>query len=264
LFWLGVSCQASAQARPTPQATAQTTESAPLSATPTADANAQAYSAAVDLGFKEFELGNYAEAQEHFLKAASLDRNARVLRALGMTSYELRNYADCIAYLSEALPSTHRPLSAADRADAEVLLGRARGYVARYTLVTRPERVELQLDDAPLALDASRSALLRVGPHHLEASAPSYRPSRRELLVVGGEDKTLQIDLEPMASARALSDESSSAWSSPWLWIGVGAAVVGAGVALAFVMQPDKKSVIDDPVTTSQSPGVVIRALSKP
>lgn len=260
LICLGVSFVASAQPAP-PAPSAE-----PAAAAPADDAKIQSYRAAIDLGFKEFELANYAEAEQHFLTAAALDRNARVLRALGMVGFELRNYPACIAYLSEALQSGNRPLSDADRTDSEALLRTARGYVARYTIVTRPENAVLQLDDAPLALDASRSALLRVGPHHLEASAPSHRSSRRELQVVGGENLTLQIDLLPLAASTQLSDDGSSgsAWSSPWLWIGVGAAVVGAGIALAFVLQPDKERVVEDPVMTSQTRGVVIRALSRP
>jgi tetratricopeptide (TPR) repeat protein len=223
------------------------------------------YRTAVELGFKEFELGNYVEAHVRFLEAAAIDRNARVLRALGMVTYELRSYPEAIAYLAEALQSNNRPLATSVRAETEELINRARGYVARYTFVLKPVHAELRLNDARLALDPSHSALLSLGTHSLEARAAAYRPNRLELRVEGGRDSTVHIDLEPIgAPPRDRASASSSLWSSPWLWIGAGVAIIGAGAVLAYALQPSPRAMIAEPVTTSQSPpGVVIRALSR-
>jgi tetratricopeptide (TPR) repeat protein len=68
------------------------------------------YERMVGLAFREYELGNYAEARAGFLEAHRLSPSARTYRALGMVEYELKNYGDAIERLRQALscvrPST--------------------------------------------------------------------------------------------------------------------------------------------------------------
>ena len=220
----------------------------------------QAYQRLVELGFKEFELGNYAEAESLFLEAYAIFDNARVLRALGMVEYELRKYARCKGFLERALRSEIRPLSKGERAEVEALLAQARAYLARYTVLTQPADAELALDNAVVELNADHSLLLSVGNHTLEARAPGFMPARRELHVFGRQDRTIEIQLSPM-QPRTEANGGSHITQSPWLWVGVGVVAIGAGVALAYALQPGTKTEIAMPVTTAQSPdGVLIRA----
>src|SRR6185436_3881290 len=58
----------------------------------------------------EFDGGRWAEARSLFLQAHALWPSARTLRTLGMTSFELRNYARALEELETSLRDERRPL----------------------------------------------------------------------------------------------------------------------------------------------------------
>jgi hypothetical protein len=66
-------------------------------------------------------------------------------------------------------------------------------------------------------------AVVPVGRRHLRIWAEGHQSAERELDLEAGKELSLSIQLE----------KESSVWSSPWLWIGVGAVAGGAvGTAL--------------------------------
>ena len=243
-------------------ARAQTTPMAPAAApTEIAPGSVEArYQQAVDLGFNEFAAGNYPEARARFLEAQGLVPNARISRALGMVEYELRNYAESIAYLKDALAGQVRALAPDQRGEVEKLIAQARAYLARYTIVPQPAHASLFLDGRPLVLGSDRSVVLQVGDHVLEARAEGYWPAKQVLRVIGRADEVVDLRLQARPSDDAV--EATSLWESPWLWTGVGAVAVGATVALIVVLQPHDQRVYGEPTTTAQTPaGVSIVAL---
>ena len=249
--WLALGARiAQAQAEPAPDV--QASEQLP-----------NGYREAVELGFKEFELGNYAEARTRFRAAEALLPNARVFRAVGMVEYELRNYVSAIDYLQRALSSSVRSLAPEDRAETQQLLGRARAYVARYTIVTRPADAKLTLNSEPLTLSPDHTVMLQVGEHWLEAQAPQHHPARRALHVVGQADQLIDLALTPIAPpTHTEAPRDTPLYQSPWLWVGIGVAVVGAGVALGFALQPGTRTEVGAPIATSHTPpGVSLQAL---
>jgi tetratricopeptide (TPR) repeat protein len=200
-----------------------------------ADQPPAAYAAAADLGFQEFEQGNYAEARARFLEAHRLWPNARSLRALGQCEYELRNYVAAIDLLQQALASAVRPLLGESRTDAEQLLRQARAYVARYQLETKPRDVRILIDGVDTVLDASGAVLLGVGPHILEVQAEGYQPRRRELQVEGNADRLIPIELQPVTRRAAIDPHDEPLHKKWWLWASV-ATVVAAGVATGLAV----------------------------
>jgi hypothetical protein len=206
------------------------------------------YEAAIDLALAEFERGNFAEAREEFLRAHKIFPNARTLRAMGKAEFELKSYVDAQTHLSLALASQVRPLTSAQRSEAEALLERARQHVGRYTFVLVPDEAELTLDGSPAPLDSTRSLTLGEGSYQLALRAEGYTPLRRDLRVVGGVDKRLTLELSPVVSelpppvspaarTRAAPTRSDARplrrqW---WLWTGL-AAVVVAGAAVGLVL----------------------------
>jgi hypothetical protein len=228
-----------------PQAFAQ----APLNTTHSTTVPPAEYEAAVDLAFEEFEAGNYAEARTRFLQAYELFPNARVLRALAKTEYELKNYVAAITFLEQSLAATVRPLTVAQRADAQQLLEQARGYVARYRILTVPEQTTLRVDGLETRLAADGTLLLIVGEHAIEARATGYQPTRLTLQVLGRTDETVRLELSPLGSEPgAITDqtnvlaprETSSLKHTPlrkkwWVWTGV-AAIAAASVVTGVML----------------------------
>jgi hypothetical protein len=83
--------------------------------------------------------------------------------------------------------------------------------------------------------------------------------------VKGGEHELLTIELRPVHRGPALAtgaapprDGDASLWSSPWLWTGVGALVVG-GVVTALVLARDS----DDPELERGDLGEVVLTLRR-
>lgn len=199
-------------------------------ATSSQAAEPAAYRAAVDLAVAEYELNNFAEARGQFQKAHAIYPNARSLRGLGMTEFELRNYGDAILHLEHALASTVKALTGTLRELTEALLAKARGYVARLQLTLDPHAATLVVDGAEVSLGADDVLLLDVGDHVLELRAPGRLTEKRPIKVTGGEQQTLRIVLR-----RAGEAKTRRWYKSPWLWSAVGVVAAGAvtGAALA-------------------------------
>lgn len=199
------------------------------------------YTQAIEEAFREFELGNYAEARSRFLQANELFPSAPTLRALGMVEFELRNYENSVAYLEQALQSVERPLGPDTRAATEQLLADARGYLVQYVVSVRPPSATLLLDGQPLVLGLEGAVTLRVGDHLLEAHAPGYHPARRVLHALHGTSQN-KLDIVLLAAEPPHAPVASAPlYRNWWLWTGVGGAVLAGtitGIALA-ARRPD-------------------------
>lgn len=194
------------------------------------------YQQAAELGFREFEAGNYQEARARFLQAYRLWPNARILRALGHCEFELEHYVAAVEFLQQTLASSVRPLNDAQRRETEALLGRARAHVARCTVLTLPRDARVLIDGVELAHDVAGVVLLAAGPHAIEAHAPGYLLGQREVTIAGGVDRVVQIALQPVP-VRADTPAAVPLRKKWWLWTGVagvGAAAVATTLALSL------------------------------
>lgn len=200
------------------------------------------YRELIRTAIEEYDSHSYAEAHEQFRRAHELFPNARTLRGLGLTAFELRSYPDCVRYLEQALASDVRRLDAATRTETEALLGRARNYVGTVQLELSPASATVAVDGHELDESAERPLLLSVGEHILEFSAPSKLGQRRAITVRGGDTQTLAADLVDQSVALAGETTSTAPVGSErepgrtplykkwWLWASIGAAVVGGAV----------------------------------
>jgi tetratricopeptide (TPR) repeat protein len=230
------------------------------------------YRSLIEAGLAEYDANNFLEARAIFSKAHALYPNARTLRVLGMTEFELRHYRESAAYLREALSSNVRALDPALRQHTQELLDRTAQFLSRLRLTLQPANARLSVDGEPRTLPTD-GLVLQLGEHVLEVSADRYHSDRRTVDIAGGEDKTLVIALRPELTVAQPSppvlqpmaaEESRPVYASPWLWGGI--AVVGAGVAvgLMLALRPTRTE-IDKAVSTNQSPpGVSLSALRSP
>ncbi|MET0284502.1 MAG: tetratricopeptide repeat protein [Polyangiales bacterium] len=203
--------------------------------------NPPGYDAAIDEALAAFDHGRFADARELFLRAHKISPNARTLRALGKTEYELKRYDEAASHLALALDSDVRPLTEQQRGETTVLLRKSEDFLATYTLRLDPPHAELRLDGTPVGLDARAALRLIAGEHVLEATAPEYEPWRRELSVRARVDTVLSVQLSPLASAPAVTLAPTERQDAPprkrrWiLWTSLGV-LVAAGAITGVVL----------------------------
>lgn len=201
---------------------------------------APAYKEAVSLGLAEFEEKNFLEARALFARAHALYPNARTLRALGMVEYELKNYADCVQLLSQALSSSERPLTDDKREQTEKLRERATTFIARLTL-KMDAGTRVSVDGVGMDLVPGSQLVLAVGDHVLEFHATGRIGEKRTLKVKGGEQDTLRVMLSPLnttdlSPAPADKPKPRRAYKSPWLWTALGLVVAGAATGTVIAL----------------------------
>jgi hypothetical protein len=153
------------------------------------------YRQVVEEAVDEFEAGRFQESRALFTRAHQLFPNARTLRGLGMTEFELRNYAESIHDLEEALSSKVRTLEGPLREETERLLRRARAFVSRVMLELEPRHARVIVDGMVVRVGPGQALLLTVGEHVLEIQADGYAPERRVLSVKSSGDETLRFEL---------------------------------------------------------------------
>jgi hypothetical protein len=156
-----------------------------------------AYRGLVDTAIEESGAGRWAEARALFRQAHALYPNARTLRGIGMSSFEVRDYAECIRMLSASLAHPVNPLTEEQRAQVNELLLRARSYVATYTFEAA-EGVTLTVDGQPVTRESDGSILVGLGTHAVIARTTEGRVVQTQLEVRGGETGALPIDLSPL------------------------------------------------------------------
>lgn len=204
------------------------------------DAPPPEYERLVTEALEESAAGRWAEARALFTQAHEAYPNARTLRGIGVVSFELRDYVAALRALRAALEDERRPLTDAQRAEAEQVIERARAFVAIYTVDALPEDARLIVDGHPATLEPDGTLLLGVGEHDLTVRLPSHDSDAR-LTVRGGEEGRLPVVVaalpmtapEPAAPPPPL--EASEPPLAAWVMaIGGGAVALVGGVLLAL------------------------------
>lgn len=220
------------------------------------------YKQLVKQALHEFQLGNFSEAKSFFTQAHGISPNARTLRGLGMSSYELRAYVEAIDYFEAALASIERPLTNEMRTEVTRLLAQARAFITHVKLNLEPANAVVLVDTHPARRDSSGELLLDPGTHELSFEAHEYETTTRSIRADGNETLAFSIKLRPLRPAPVAAQETpfeaplppqpkaapasappAATSAGPWIVIGVsGAVVVAGGVLLALALN-DKASV---------------------
>ena len=183
-----------------------------VNAAAVADSDRAAYESALQKGLTEFNLGHWAEAKVFFLHAHALQPSARTLRSLGLTSYEMRLYVEALAYLTQALASRERPLTAKMRSETLTQIEECKSFISYETISIEPNHASLQVDGQAATPDAHGTLLLDPGEHQLRADAAGYEPWIQVVTARSGEHRTLAITLSnpsqpaPVAASTATHD----------------------------------------------------------
>jgi hypothetical protein len=212
-----------------------------------------AYRKTIGEGVAEYDAGHFEEARSLFRRAHETNPNARTFRGLGMTSFELRDYAAAVRNLSAALRDQRKPLSAEQRNAARELLERSRMFVDVYTLTLSPKDARVTIDGHAPEFEPDGTLLFGFGTHALEARAQGKATRSLSFKVRGGERRELIVTLEPvsfsgarltdsgtpqlLADAKPSADVGSNRAASRWLWAGGATALLAGGAGFYFSRQ---------------------------
>jgi tetratricopeptide (TPR) repeat protein len=227
------------------------------------------YGRLVQEATQDFDAGDFAEAHALFERAHKLEPNARTLRGLGKSSFELQHYVQAIREFSDSLSETEKPLTPEQRADVAELLDRAKSYIATVILDVSPREAVILVDgeavkDGTLTLDP--------GDRRVTVHADGYRDQDMLINAEGGETKTISIRLAPIGASAplaaqgvALPQPSTSTIPAPahalapdkgpigaersqsllaqwWFWTAVGVAIAGGVTAGVLLQSPGTKA----------------------
>jgi len=172
------------------------------SAQPAADDGA--YRATIDEAVREFSAGRFEEARALFKRAHELSPNARTLRGLGMTAFELRAYVQAIRELQAALDDKRKPLEGELRTKVDALLDKSRKFVGVLRLELDPRNASVLVDGKPPTFETDGSLLLDAGTHVISATAPKYKATNVRVLVEGDTKQTVRVPLESTAFQQSM------------------------------------------------------------
>ncbi|MDB4976255.1 MAG: hypothetical protein JWN48_4596 [Myxococcaceae bacterium] len=227
------------------------------------------YRAVIDRGVEEYQLGNYQEARDEFARAHSMFPNARTLRGLGLTAFELRNYVEAVSTLQSALASKVKPLDANLRANTEEMLARARNYVGDVILQLEPATAVLSVDGIRRT-DTPDTLQLDVGDHVLEFNAPGCLTERRAIRVRGGKTEIVKVALAKVSlessSTHGLAHDAPHDERRPlrkrwWLWTTLGVVSAGAATGVALLLTRQEHTEYRGVGTDRTPRGAAIEAL---
>jgi len=197
----------------------------------------------------EYDARHYEEARAIFARAHTLYPNARTLRGLGMTCFELRDYVGAIRHLRASLRETRRPLTDEQRVHVNGLIERALSYVGTFDITTSPPDASLSIDGQPAQRETGGIILIGFGRHTLVASCSHCQSETRTIAVNGGERVSLTFALlpafqsgeqdTPLPPALGTNPpgqpgtETSVHGGAPWgLWVAAGGAAALTGVSV--------------------------------
>lgn len=118
-----------------------------------------------------------------------------------------------------------------ERVQRELTLERVVDTTTELEITANVPGATIYVDGVPVGASSWR-AEVTPGRHDILVEADGHETFRREVQVTEGDRISLVATLARVA-------EEPSVWSSPWLWVGVGVAVVGAGTVAAIMLSND-------------------------
>src|SRR5262245_41678374 len=108
--------------------------------------DASEYNAIVHSAVSEYNAHNWQEALALFKQAHALQPNARTLRGIGNTAFELRHYAESLAALRASLDEKRKALTEKESAEVRSSIARIEHYVGNVRVVLSPAQATLAVD----------------------------------------------------------------------------------------------------------------------
>lgn len=203
------------------------------------------YGRLVTEALTEYDGGRFEEALTLFEQAYAAKPSARAERGMAKALFELRAYVRCIVAIDDALAGTVDPLPDPLRSELRGLRERAARFVGRVAVAVVPPGANVVIDGRPLVLGSDGTAVLEVGPHVFEVSAPDHRTARRSIDVRGGKASRVAIDLEPIPAAGGAPRTDEPSRVMPVALLMTAGALSVAGVVVSSLWFVDRNSATD-------------------
>lgn len=185
--------------------------------------------------------GAYKLARIEFERSYELSRNYKVLFNVGQVLQQLGEYARALSALEAYLREGGDKIPPARRATVEhdIAVLRTRtaalrvGVHGRGTSTTDAiTGANVVFDGVPIGQSPLALTIVDAGEHRLVVTHPGYAPHERVLVLAGGDDAAVDVELAPETMVRSVEARPVHPVAPPpspgrpevlWTWIGTGA-----------------------------------------
>ncbi len=225
-------------------------------------------------GVELYKEADYAAALIEFRRAYEVDPRYQALYNIGMTHYQLQDYANALRTLEKYLKDGGAQISAERRAEVEKEIEKLKTRVAQIEITVNEPDADVAIDDVPAGKSPLTAPLLvSAGKRRVTVSKAGRPPVTQVVELAGGDLKKVTITLiapavtpgNPPPGGDTVAPPPKPVPVAPWIitgLLGAGAVVTGS---LALVSSNDLKDklatlgVKPDDVTSAHDK---VRALS--
>jgi len=191
-------------------------------------------------GVRALEEGRYVDARDALRRSLALLRAASTAFNLGIAYRETGELTRALALFDALLGAEYGALDAAREAQVRLERDATRRRLATVQVDVggpSPDRVELRIDG-----ERVDGLLVRADPgvRIVRVSADGYEPEERTIDVAQGARRTLRLELEP--------EPETTLWESPWLYAGIGGALLAAAGVIVLVASDRSPDRFDNPL----------------
>lgn len=187
---------------------------------------------------------------------AALDRSMRLVPNagtafnLGVANLATDHPVEAHALFEQLLDGAHGPLEPRQAQQVETLDQRARDAIATLRVdVAGAAQAEVRVDERRSVVTTERpwNVSLDPGTHRVALIFEGEPRHERELTLAAGEQRVLTLRVPSAAPTAPAAQgeepsEGESVAESPWLWVTLAVALLGAGVAIGVVLALDGTS----------------------
>lgn len=187
-----------------------------------------------DRGVELYNEQEYDRSLIEFERAYELAPNFGVLYNMAQVSVQLRRYAKAVVLFERFLAEGGTQIPEARVEEVERELAAARSRTAKLLVRTRPPGAQIALDDQPIGTSPMAAAeLVDSGQHRLTVSKATFQPSSRIVVLAGGDETTVDVDLEPTAGPAPVVAEPPRR-AAMWIAWGSTGVLLGATTVLGI------------------------------
>lgn len=225
----------------------------------------------IDEGVQRREQGDDDKALDLFRKAHAISPSARARAQIALAEQALGMWVEAKSDLEAALAQADDPWIKRYEETLRAALRKIGEHVGTLELRGPPKGAQLRIDGRDAGPVSKRRWPLVTGEHEIEVSAAGYVSAHRTVSIAAGAvaretivlatratrgDREATAEGQPPARPPSEPGPQKPGWQTTlgWIGVGVGAALVGGGVAFQLARQGEIASYNDDascPGTTS-------------
>jgi hypothetical protein len=207
-------------------------------------------------GLDLYEDGAFDAALIEFQRAYDTAPSYKILYNIGLVYLQLNDYAGALRTFKKYVDDGGKKIDTKRRAEVDREIKKLEGRVASLTIKVNVEGAEVSIDDLEVGeTPIDYAVFVNAGKRKVSAAKSGYAPATRVVVLAGGDEKTIELELRPgSAGPQPLQTkpaaplekpkhekpvkEATPGRSVPWLLWGVtGALAIGATTAGVLTLQ---------------------------